>query len=136
MSDAHCNGLHHVNIRVPADEIPALSEFYSRIVGLKVGPRPPFRSPGVWLYAGQDAVVHLSQCRDEESLPPLAARQSGFNHVALECTGFAAMAARLQSAEVAFRVTEVPLTRQRQIFFKDPSGVGVELIFPLAEPTG
>jgi hypothetical protein len=28
-------------------------------------------------------------------------------------------------------VTEVPLTRQRQIFFRDPSGVGVELIFPL-----
>jgi glyoxylase I family protein len=90
----------------------------------------------VWLYAGESAVVHLSECRDGESLPGLGQRQSAFNHVALECIGFAAMAARLKSAGVAFRVTEVPLTAQRQIFFADPSGVGVELIFPLEEPAG
>jgi catechol 2,3-dioxygenase-like lactoylglutathione lyase family enzyme len=131
----HCNGVHHVNIRVPADEIPALSRFYSEIVGLKVGTRPPFRSRGVWLYAGEDAVVHLSECRPGETLPPATKRKSGFNHVALDCSGFDAMVARLTAEDIAFHVTDVPLTGQRQIFISDPSGVGVELIYAL-EGTG
>jgi catechol 2,3-dioxygenase-like lactoylglutathione lyase family enzyme len=133
---ARCYGLHHVNVRVPADEIPALTAFYNEAVGLQVGPRPPFGSPGVWLYAGERAVVHLSQCKPGENLPPPAARRSGFSHVALDCTGFAAMVRRLKARGLAFRVTEVPLTRERQIFLSDPSGVGVELIFPLEEAVG
>jgi glyoxylase I family protein len=75
--------------------------------------------------------VHLSQCRPGETVPPVAERRSGFGHVALDCTGFVAIIGRLEANGVRFRVTEVPLTRQRQIFFMDPSGVGVELIFPL-----
>ena len=130
---ARCNGIHHVNIRVPPEEIPGLSAFYSAVVGLTVGPRPPFGSPGVWLYAGERAVVHLSQCRPGETLPPPAERRSSVSHVALGCTGFAATVQRLESRGLAFRVTEVPLTRERQIFLSDPSGVGVELIFPLDE---
>jgi glyoxylase I family protein len=130
---ARCNGLHHVNLRVPADEIAALTVFYSEVVGLRVGPRPPFGSPGVWLYAGERAVVHLSQCRPGEELPPVEQRRSSFSHVALDCTGLAAMARRLQAKGMDFRVTEVPLTKERQIFFSDPSGTGVELIFPLQE---
>jgi glyoxylase I family protein len=131
--ETRCNGIHHVNIRVPAEEVPALARFYNEIVGLTIGARPPFDSPGVWLYAGDTAVVHLSQCRPGETVPPIAERRSGFNHVALDCAGFAGMVGRLETKGIRFRVTEVPLTRQRQIFFTDPSGVGVELIFPLAE---
>ncbi|HEY5568298.1 MAG TPA: VOC family protein [Gammaproteobacteria bacterium] len=130
---ARCNGLHHVNVRVPAEEIAALTVFYNEAIGLRVGPRPPFGSPGVWLYAGERAVVHLSQCRPGETLPPPAERRSSVSHVALGCMGFAATVQRLESRGLAFRVTEVPLTRERQIFLSDPSGVGVELIFPLDE---
>jgi len=123
----------HVNIRVAAEEIPALSVFYVDVVGLRVGPRPPFRSPGVWLYAGEDPIVHLSQCRSGETIPPLAERRSAFSHVALDCEGFAETAARLERQGIEFRATEVPLTQQRQIFFSDPSGVGIELLFALDE---
>jgi catechol 2,3-dioxygenase-like lactoylglutathione lyase family enzyme len=133
MTDARCNGLHHVNIRVPAREIASLVRFYEDMVGLRVGPRPPFDSPGVWLYAGDAAIVHLSECRSGETLPPLGDRQSGVGHVALGCSGFASMAARLDAHGLEYRVTEVPLTRQRQIFLRDPAGVGVELIFDLGE---
>ena len=42
-------GLHHFNLRVGATELDALQVFYSGVVGLTVGPRPPFRSSGVWL---------------------------------------------------------------------------------------
>jgi glyoxylase I family protein len=126
----------HVNIRVPPEEIAALSAFYVEFVGLRVGPRPPFKSPGVWLYAGEDPIVHLSQLRPDETIPPLAERASAFNHVAFACAGFAAAAARLAARGIGFRVTEVPLTQQRQIFFRDPSGVGIELLFALDEDAG
>lgn len=126
--------LDHVNLRVPPEEIDALGTFYVDVVGLRIGPRPPFRSPGVWLYAGEDPIVHLSQLRAEETIPALDERGSGFNHVAFACTGFAAARARLEAHGVDYRVSEVPLTHQRQIFFRDPSGVGIELLFALDEP--
>ena len=133
MKRSHCIGINHVNIRVPAEEIPDLTAFYSEVIGLTVGPRPPFESPGVWLYAEETPIVHLSHCRPGESLPPRNERRSSFDHVALGYHGFAATAARLEARGVPFRVTEVPLTRQRQVFVVDPSGVGVELIFRLEE---
>ncbi len=47
--------------------------------------------------------------------------------------GFAAMRARLDSLRVAYRIAEVPLTKQRQIFLGDPAGNGVELNFDARE---
>ncbi|HEX5420719.1 MAG TPA: VOC family protein [Gammaproteobacteria bacterium] len=125
------HGLHHVNIRVPAEEVLRLRDFYCEVVGLKEGPRPPFRAPGIWLYADDQAVVHLSETRADESMPPLPERRSALNHVALRCTGLEDFVARLESAQIEYRLSEVPLTAERQLFFRDPSGVGVELIFPL-----
>ena len=42
------------------------------------------------------------------------------------------MRARLDEIGIAYRVADVPLTRTRQIFLKDPAGNGVELNFELS----
>ena len=51
--------LHHVNLRVSALELQLLREFYCDALGLSVGWRPPFKSNGLWLYAGDIPIVHL-----------------------------------------------------------------------------
>ena len=42
---------------------------------------------------------------------------------------FVEMKRRLDEAGVSYRLSEVPSRNQRQIFFKDPTGSGVELQF-------
>lgn len=127
------HGIHHFNIRVPLEELKRLRDFYCDVVGLKVGPRPPFRSPGIWLYAGDEAVLHLSETRLDEPIPPLGERRSVLNHIAFACVGLEEITERLDERDINYRLREVPLTGERQLFFIDPAGVGVELIFPWNE---
>ena len=54
--------LNHFSLR--SLEIEKTTEFFSKILGLTVGPRPEFPFPGVWLYSGDEnswsnAVLHL-----------------------------------------------------------------------------
>lgn len=53
-------GLDHYNLRAPRPLLDTLRDFYIDVVGLRLGARPPFRSHGYWLYAGAQAVLHLS----------------------------------------------------------------------------
>ena len=49
--------LHHVNLRT--QQTDALVEWYTAVLGLTKGFRPASQTPGVWLYLGDTAVVHL-----------------------------------------------------------------------------
>ncbi|MBS0589880.1 MAG: diguanylate cyclase [Proteobacteria bacterium] len=119
--------LGHYNIRAPHGLLEDLRDFYCATVGLCIGPRPAFRSHGYWLYAGDNDVLHLSQTRAGEE------REVGvvptFDHVAFLCSDFSAMRAKLVAEGIAHSVDTVPLTGQRQIFFRDPAGNGIELNF-------
>lgn len=120
-------GLNHYNIRAPSPLLETLRDFYVTTVGLRLGPRPLFRSRGYWLYAGDKDVLHLSQVSANET------REVGivptFDHVAFTCENFEAMRTALTAAGIAHKVDDVPLTGQRQIFFRDPAGNGIELNF-------
>lgn len=120
-------GLDHYNLRAPSPLLEELRDFYCATVGLRVGPRPPFRSRGYWLYAGDKDVLHLTETRADETRALRAA--ATFDHVAFACEDFAAMSAALAAQGVAHEVDEVPAGGQRQIFFDDPAGNGVELNF-------
>jgi glyoxylase I family protein len=105
--------------------------FYENFVGLTVGPRPPFQSFGYWLYADGHDVLHLS-----EELPEDKRRRGSdltFDHVALESSNWRFHVQDLHAAGVHFTEEFVPSTERRQIFFRDPAGNGVELIFPASE---
>lgn len=126
--------LHHFNIRASAQELRALRDFYCEVIGLTLGPRPPFRSSGYWLYAGESAVLHLSTARESEApLPDVSERRSAADHIAFRCSDFAATVERLRQHGVVHHIDTVPLVNEVQIFLHDPSGVGVELNFPAAE---
>jgi catechol 2,3-dioxygenase-like lactoylglutathione lyase family enzyme len=115
-------GIHHVNIRAPATDIAKLKDFYCEIVGLRDGWRPPFKSHGHWLYAGEQPVVHLVEGDDESN-----ASGGGVDHVAFRCTDLAPMIERLRNRGIGFELTQVPSLGCKQLLFRDPLGIGVEL---------
>lgn len=119
-------GLSHYNLRGPRELIDALRDFYCEVVGLRVGPRP-LPSYGYWLYAGERDVLHLSESRPGESR--VQGVRTTFDHVAFRCTDHAAAERVLVERGVAYRCAVVAHTGQRQLFFTDPAGNGVELNF-------
>ena len=123
-------GLDHYNIRAPSPLLEELRDFYLATLGLRVGPRPRCRTHGYWLYAGEQAVLHLSGTRPDER------REVGvtptFDHVAFRCSDAATMRATLDAAGIAYTVDDSPERAQRQIFLRDPAGNGIELNFSLA----
>jgi catechol-2,3-dioxygenase len=122
----------HYNLRAPRPVLEELRVFYCDVVGLNVGDRPPFRSFGYWLYAGDQAVLHLSEASEGELRSGAAVNT--FAHAAFNCTGRAEFERRLRKHGVTYRTAAVPLLDIAQLFFHDPAGNGVELQFDAREP--
>ena len=120
-------GFSHYNLRGDRPTLDALRDFYVDIVGLRLGDRPPFAHFGYWLYIGEQAVLHLSEIRSGEARDTHVA--GTFDHVAFSCTEREAFETHLRERDIAYRQSRVPLTGQRQLFFLDPAGNGVELNF-------
>ncbi len=124
------HGIAHYNFRLNRQLMEQVRTFYESVVGLHNGPRP-LNSFGYWLYAGKQDVLHLSEQRPGEN------RRIGsdltFDHVALEASDWQAHVQTLKDAGVAFTEGVVPQSGRRQLFFRDPAGNGVELIFPAGE---
>jgi catechol-2,3-dioxygenase len=120
-------GLNHYNLRGPRALLEELRAFYCEVVGLSVGPRPPFGNFGYWLYAGGQAVLHLSESGPSENRGTGAA--STFDHAAFNCSGRSEFESKLAQRGLSFRVARVPQTGQMQLFLTDPAGNGVELNF-------
>lgn len=120
-------GLGHYNLRAPRELLESLRTFYCDVVGLSVGQRPPFRSFGYWLYAGNRDVLHLTESSPVEMRRIDVA--TTFDHVAFVAEGRLDVESRLLANDVAFDTSHVPLTSQVQLFLRDPAGNGVELTF-------
>jgi hypothetical protein len=110
------------------------------VLGLEVGPRPQFRFPGVWLYNGGVAVVHVVGVdpNDPQGLTEYLGEKGmdaepgtgTIDHVAFVAQDVEGMRTRFQGAGVAFRERTVPSLSLHQMFLEDPNGVTIELNFP------
>jgi catechol 2,3-dioxygenase-like lactoylglutathione lyase family enzyme len=116
--------LQHINIRcIDAD---AARDFYVALLGLRAGPRPPFRSHGHWLYLGDTPVVHLVQKELDETIAPAT---GPLNHIAFEADDLEGTRLLLRQREIAFREAAVPRDGTTQLFLSDLDGVPLELNF-------
>jgi catechol 2,3-dioxygenase-like lactoylglutathione lyase family enzyme len=138
--------LNHFSIRTT--DLEATRRFYTEVMGLTEGPRPPFPFPGVWLYTGphdsyENATVHVIGIdpNDGEGLKAylgdrdLSSLQGtgSVDHIAFFATGVAETLERLSRLGVPYRERTVPLLGLHQIFVDDPSAVVIELNFPASE---
>ncbi len=120
-------GFNHYNLRAPRPVLDELYSFYSDVVGLVPGPRPPLTSFGYWLYAGEQPILHLSEAKPGESRP--VGGLNTFDHAAFTCSGRAEFENNLTLRGIPYEVAHVPQTKCVQLFFRDPAGNGVELNF-------
>ena len=114
----------HINIAAASPQLEAVRDFYCQLLALQEGPRPDFGIPGYWLYAGEDAIVHLvaSDNHARPQAPP------HLDHVAFACEDLPLFKARLDNLGIEYSALEMSAT-QTQLFCQDPCGNGVELNF-------
>lgn len=126
------NALDHVNI-VTAD-LAGSARFYEALLGLTPanGPPPMPADQVVWMRdAGGRAVIHLNSIDaprffDRDMAPGAT---GALHHVALSCTGFDEVMARIVAMGLAHEVNEIAAIGFRQIFVSDPNAVLLELNF-------
>lgn len=144
----------HYSIRTL--DLEASRSFYTEVIGLKAGPRPPFNFPGYWLYSGEPpatlqsgassyGLVHLMGINPDDpgSLNDYvgdrkAAPEGGtgsLDHIAFAAVGRAAMIERCRRRGVKYFERAVPILGLQQMFVTDPDGVTIELNYPASEAT-
>ena len=120
-------GINHYNLRADEETMNTLKEFYINIVGLTLGQRPSFKSKGFWLNAEGKDVLHLSSTKNNEKKEHHV--NATFDHLAFSASNIKYYEEILNENNIPFTFREVPEIGTKQIFFKDPVGNGVELIF-------
>lgn len=115
-------GLNHINIGT--DRLDDTKAFFIDVLGLTPGWRPNFVGfAGAWLYAGDEAVVHLVEL-------PAGKRPSSeaaLDHFAFTIDDYDGTIRKLEAAAIKYRAVDIPGTPIRQINILDPNGVNIEL---------
>jgi catechol 2,3-dioxygenase-like lactoylglutathione lyase family enzyme len=124
--------LNHYTIQ--ARDLEATKNFYTDIVGLTVGDRPPLAFDGYWLYCGGTPTVHLLGFQAQAKLvtdgPSYPADTGRLDHIAFSCEGLADMRADLESRGMKYDERVLPRMNMTQLFYLDPDGIAVECNFP------
>lgn len=123
-------GLLHLNIRCAKADLPAIEKFYGEVAGLRKGYRPDFKNDGIWLYAADEPLIHVSaRCPDNF----LSHQHNGsVDHIAFRMKGATEFRDHVRRLGVAFEEQNVPEAGY-QIFLRDPIGTVLEFNFPNEE---
>jgi len=119
-------GMNHFTVL--SGNLDATKAFYIDILGLKEGYRPPLGFPGVWLYVGDQAVLHVIAGRKLPSEPG-----GVLDHMAFSATDLSATAKKLESSGIKYDLRKQADSGTWQLFCFDPSGAKVELDFAPTE---
>ena len=117
--------LNHFTLKCRVEDLEPLRTFYASVLGLTEGPRPDFPFPGVWLYSGGQATVHLAALRDQAAPPSTGP----LDHISFNGEDISAMRKRLADQGIAFGESPVPGMPLHQIFLSDPVGLKVEITY-------
>src|SRR5262245_42784238 len=80
------------------EDLDRSRKFYSDVLGMTDGDRPPFGFPGAWLYVGDRPVVHLVGGQNEEGI----STTGSVDHVAFTGDDLPAMRKRFESLAIDF----------------------------------
>ena len=126
------NALDHVNIIT--SDLDATAQFYAELLDLdrRDGPPPLTPDNAQWMYddAGR-AIMHINSldCPRTYQREVTPGPTGSIHHVALNCSGYDEMMARLGARGLDHQVNLVASIGLRQIFTMDPNGVLLELNF-------
>lgn len=120
--------LDHINIRTA--RIDAMIAWYGEVLGMHPGPRPAFDIPGAWIYAGDQAAVHLVEVPVQPTDPGTDLK---LEHGAFRATGLKEFLALLESRGERYELTRIPDFRIIQVNVWDPDGNHLHIDFDLGE---
>jgi catechol 2,3-dioxygenase-like lactoylglutathione lyase family enzyme len=111
-----------------AENLEETRDFYGELLGLKEGYRPDMGFPGAWLYAGEQAVLHVVVRN------PLPQPRAGvLDHMAFSAVDLVGTVRKLEQRGVRYQLGRQVETSVWQLFFHDPNGARVELDFAATE---
>ncbi len=117
-------GLKHFTIKAAADTVDECVAFYTSVLNLRIGFRPPSAIPGFWLYAGEEPLIHLLIEGEDECL-----NLSCLDHIAFSCVNLPITIKRLEDLKIGYRSIYLAEVDQYLLFVRDPAGIMVELNF-------
>jgi hypothetical protein len=117
--------LHHINIKAPRELLEQEKDFFCEVLGLREGNRPNFSSKGYWLYADDNAIVHLSESEEYFNNE----KQGYFDHVAFQTTNLKKMIRILEERKIEYSTVYLPEIEMTQVFLNAPSSTGIEINF-------
>ena len=137
--------LAHYSIR--STDMEASRRFYTEVMRFRVGFRPMFPFPGIWLYMDDDesefGVVHIIGIDpdDPEGLNAYLGDRGvediqgtgTLDHIAFLASDWPSMRDRCEQSGLPYVQRSVPSLGLHQVFLVDPSGVTIELNYPAAE---
>jgi len=113
---------------VTSSDLDATTAFYG-LFGLTPGERPAFNFPGLWLYSGEHAILHVVAT---STLPEET--DGVIDHIAFWAEGLSETLALLSDRAIDYKLMRAAETHNPwQVFFRDPFGAMVELNFDAAE---
>ena len=133
---------HLEHILIQTSDMEATRDFYTRVLGMHVGPSPDFKFPVFWLYIGDQDVIHVTAggANTSENRKQYLGQQSDavsgsgvIDPLAFRCTGLSETMEHLSKLNIDFKRRMVNDQGLFQLFFMDPNGIKVELNFSNAE---
>lgn len=128
--------LDHFTIRTT--DLDATRDFFTEVIGLTVGDRPPFSFPGHWLYGDGRPIVHLVGAERERfyvrghgGAGDPGSSTGAIDHLAFRGNDYAGILARLAASGCEYNERVVSGRGTRQIFVRGPHGLIIELVFPV-----
>ena len=118
--------LDHVNIKTA--NLKEMVRWYCDVLEMHEGFRPDFPFPGAWLYAGDDAAVHLVGTDDNpQSIDPK------IEHFAFTARGLPTFVKKLEDLGIGYDPVRVPGTEILQINIRDHDGNHIHVDFTADE---
>lgn len=125
--------LDHVSLRTA--DAARLAAWYGRVLGLTPGPRPDFSFPGIWLYSGEQAVIHLIEVSPAPSPDP---GDLTLQHFSLRGDDLAGFLDGLRREGVRWRASHMPPGPADVVLINvsDPDGNAFHVDFPRGQADG
>lgn len=118
--------LDHANIVTP--DLDTTVDFFTKVLGLALGPRPDFRVPGSWLYSDGRPVVHLTQAT---IALPSGRASPRIDHVALRVANldeWTALLGRLKAHDIEYQLNTPDDDNDIQLWVTLAPGLTIEII--------
>ncbi len=120
-------GFLHFNIRCSESDLPAIEKFYGDVLSLKKGFRPDFMFNGIWLYDGDNPILHVG-ARFAQGAQVKDHHNGSLDHIAWKASGAVEFRQRLKKLDIEFEEQNIK-DAGYQVFLYDPVGTKLEFNF-------